>query len=112
MGRKIRSGDVEVESLGEAVVHGIKVHAVSPEDGEKASMVICQRVEPGDNTDGGVLAKCDQCGHDIVHMPFAPLGPPKVCVICAASTLEEVKKRGEKINWLGSEKSLNQRRWP
>jgi hypothetical protein len=62
-------------------IAGIRVKIASPEECERADVVVC-----GQNSyfPDDVWTTCEGCGRAICHRPYAPLLPKKVCLRCAA----------------------------
>ena len=56
---------------------------------DKISMVVCARWEHRTRPEA-LHASCADCGCEIAHMPHAPVGPPKVCHVCAVVRMRTV----------------------
>lgn len=72
--------------LGAGLAVDLEVH--SEAECEQCSMVVCA---PTGYFPDDVHTVCAQCGTAIVHRPYAPKAPPKVCLRCATALLEQQK---------------------
>lgn len=69
-------------------IYGLPVEVVSEEEAEKSSMVVCMPSWAPSPFDDNVIAQCADCHCEIIHRPYAPKTPPKVCVPCAMKRLD------------------------
>lgn len=67
------------------------MNIVSSEEAEKADFVVCMRVGEGDEGmfKDNVRARCPECGHMIYYRPHNPKRPPKICMQCAMSRIDD-----------------------
>jgi hypothetical protein len=81
-----RDDDLKVDAAGRPYVElgESKFFIVDSDEAERASLVVCG---PVSYFDDDVHASCADCGTAIVHRPYAPTTPPKVCLGCATSRL-------------------------
>ena len=66
-----------------------RVKVVSAEEAEEADVVVCG---PTSHFGDDVHTFCSRCGADIVHRPYVPKKPPKVCMSCATTMAKEENK--------------------
>jgi hypothetical protein len=67
-------------------VPGLKAEVVSDAECARADFVVCAPVSYfGDD----VHTTCAFCGAAIVHRPYMPSGPPKICVACMLQTCQK-----------------------
>jgi hypothetical protein len=76
-----RADDIQVDANGQPFVEiaGIKARVVDELEAETCSAVVCG------NTSffaDDVRATCSGCGAAIVHRPYVPKTPPKICHQC------------------------------
>lgn len=69
-------------------IGGIEAIVATPEECEAVSFVVCGSVSYFADD---VHARCAYCDTPIVHRPYVPLTPPKICIACLLSI--ETKKR-------------------
>ena len=62
-------------------IHGVPIELVSPEEAEKATFVVCGTPEYSTMPDD-VHTRCAACDKPIIHRPYAPKTPPKICIQC------------------------------
>ena len=62
-----------------ATIAGVDVIIGTPEECEAAAFVVCGPISyyPDD-----VHTLCSACGSPIVHRPYVPAKPPKICIPC------------------------------
>ena len=60
----------------------------SPAECEEADYVICVRFGTPTPFRDNVLDVCCACGQPIIHRPYVPRHPPKICVQCAAAKID------------------------
>jgi len=69
---------------------GMPVRAVSQEEAEQSSLVVC--VYAGMEEDrfkvDNIYTTCADCMRPITHRPHAPKNPPKVCMPCAVIRMQ------------------------
>ena len=63
-------------------IGGLEIEVASPEECEKATLVVCADASMSLYPDD-VQTVCAWCRRPIVHRPYMPLTPPKVCMGCA-----------------------------
>ena len=82
-----RDDDLEVDAQGRAffTAAGIRAEVVTTEEAAQATFVICGPVSyfPDD-----VHTLCAYCGAGIVHRPYIPAGPTKICMACMVKTTQ------------------------
>lgn len=59
------------------------IEAISPAEAETVDYVVCAPADFPTPFTGNVKTVCAACGAAIMHRPYAPKRPPKVCVACA-----------------------------
>lgn len=74
-----RFADVSAFKSFKTKIAGIEVTVASEEECEKAAAVVCG---PNSYFADDVRAQCEACGAAIVHRPYVPKGPPKICMQC------------------------------
>jgi hypothetical protein len=81
-----RDYDVEVDEHGTPFVRiaGVRAEVVDEATAEQAQFVVCCPTDLGTFPDN-VHTLCAMCGRGIVHRPYAPKRPPKICIGCAAT---------------------------
>jgi hypothetical protein len=64
-------------------IGGHRVEIRDEAECEEAKFVVCVRAhdDPGTFTDN-VHTICTGCGTEIIHRPYAPKTPPKICMDC------------------------------
>lgn len=60
-------------------IGGLKAIVGTPEECEAASFVVCGAVSFFSDD---IHTICSSCGEAIVHRPYVPITPPKICVPC------------------------------
>jgi hypothetical protein len=79
----MKDGELEVDqATGRTYTRlaGIRVEIADAEQCERATFVVCG---PVSNFQDDVHTLCALCGAGIVHRPYAPKTPPKICLTCA-----------------------------
>lgn len=68
----------------------IPLHVKSDEDLEDCQLVLCVKAadDPGYFTDN-VHANCAGCGVEVIHRPYMPVKPLKMCFDCAMGMMEK-----------------------
>lgn len=77
-----------------------KIRVAPEEECEKADYVVCGK--PGFSLfEDDIHTTCSKCGAEIIHRPYAPVKPPKICLECLFVHIEKEKsKTEEKANGL------------
>jgi hypothetical protein len=70
--------------MKKATILGIPVNIATEEECERASFVVCG---PTSYFDDDIHAQCAFCRAPIVHRPYAPKTPTKICIECMKRTL-------------------------
>jgi hypothetical protein len=63
-------------------IGGVRVEIATEEECEAATVVVCG---PDSHFPDDVHTLCAFCGAGVVHRPYAPKAPPKICITCAAA---------------------------
>lgn len=73
-------------------IRGITAAVATPEECEKADVVVCARKgTPSPFTDN-LEAPCSGCGAVLIYRPHAPVTPPKMCIECAMEMAEATRQ--------------------
>jgi len=64
-------------------INGITATVATPEECEKADVVVCARKGTPTPFTDNLEAPCSVCGAILIHRPHAPTRPPKMCIECA-----------------------------
>jgi hypothetical protein len=68
-------------------IGGFEIPVVSNEEAEEVDFVVCSRVGPSPFSDN-LESTCSFCGAAIMHRPYIPKKPPKICLECAVERME------------------------
>lgn len=63
-----------------------KIRVASKEECEQADVVVCG---PTSHFGDDIHTFCSRCGADVVHRPYVPKKPPKICMACATLMSKE-----------------------
>lgn len=86
-----RDDTVKVDATGQPFVEiaGVRVDLVSNAECERATIVVC--ADQSYFTDD-VWTTCAHCATPICHRPYVPTTPPKVCLACARTYVEQASQ--------------------
>lgn len=65
----------------------LEIEARSMEECEKADIAVCVTLGTPTPFRDNVLAICADCGTPIIHRPYMPKRPRKVCIKCVAKRI-------------------------
>jgi hypothetical protein len=85
----IHAEEVEYELAGTGVP--VVGKRATPDECEKADVLICAPVAWGSMFTDSLIAACSQCNQPIQYRPYAPTKPPKLCVPCAGLLLRKAQ---------------------
>lgn len=68
------------------------IQVVSNEEAEKAEFVLCAPDGPSSFADN-IKTVCSMCGTAIMHRPYIPKKPPKICIQCLLTKLEAEEEK-------------------
>ena len=66
----------------------MSVKFVDDEEAEKASYVVCMPAGPS-AFDDNETGECSVCARKIMFRPTVPKTPPKVCLMCAMTVMDD-----------------------
>jgi hypothetical protein len=83
-GASVSDYELQVDAEGRAftTIDGHRVDVVEDAEAEHCHFVMCG---PASFFPDDVHTLCAFCGAGIVHRPYVPAKPPKICIACAQS---------------------------
>lgn len=66
----------------------IPIKVVDDEEAEQADFVVCARADCETPFTDNVVTACCDCGAEIIHRPYIPTQPLKICLECVVMRME------------------------
>lgn len=87
-----RDDTVKVDATGQPyveIVPGIRADVVSNAEAERCTIVVCGSYS---HFTDDVWTTCAHCAAPICHRPYSPTTPPKICLACARTYVEQASQ--------------------